>query len=126
MIRVIGCVVLSSMLNALGQVCFKAASNRAQLAVAGHRGHFIRNVMSRRRVWLGWGLMAAGLMVWLVAMSQTDLSVIYPIGSLYYVFILLFSHFFLKEKIDAPKIFGTIMILLGILTIVQSSIAIRT
>ena len=58
--------------------------------------------------------MAIGLVVWLLAIAQGNLSLVFPIGSLQYILILFLAHKFLGEKIDRMKLIGTLFVMAGI------------
>ncbi|OIO39273.1 MAG: hypothetical protein AUJ72_01025, partial [Candidatus Omnitrophica bacterium CG1_02_46_14] len=98
MIKIILVVILSAVFSASGQMCFKAASNKTKPlqmnSIAGYL-NYIGNVAKYPWIWLGLGSMGVSLVIWLIAVSQANLSLVYPIGSLYYIFVLALSHFFL-------------------------------
>jgi len=66
-------------------------------------------------VWLGGVAMLVGLVFWLAALNSGQLSYVYLLGSIQYIFALIAAHFFLHEKIDTPKLIGTMLIMLGII-----------
>ena len=123
MIKIILVVILSAVFSASGQMCFKRASNKTkplQTNSAVEYLNYIGKVAKQPWVWLGLGSMGVSLVIWLIAVSQANLSLVYPIGSLYYIFVLALSHFFLGEKLDRMKLIGTFFILAGILLIVRN------
>jgi uncharacterized membrane protein len=64
--------------------------------------------------------MSAGMVVWLMALAQADLSLVFSIGSLQYIMILVLAHFLLGEKIDKMKLIGTFLVVAGIILITIS------
>jgi multidrug transporter EmrE-like cation transporter len=72
--------------------------------------------------WVIVGLIFYGLDVscWIMALSQLELSLAYPFGSLSYVGIMLGSWFFFKENINRMRWLGIGVIILGLLIISQS------
>ncbi len=61
--------------------------------------------------------MAAGffaLVCWLAAMTKFELSYAYPLMSLAFVLVLIFSAFLFHEPVTAPKVLGILLIMLGI------------
>ena len=62
------------------------------------------------------GLFAAGLAVlaWIAALSRYDLSSVYPLLSLNFVLVPLLSIHFFDESMDAFKLVGTAIIVLGV------------
>jgi uncharacterized membrane protein len=58
--------------------------------------------------------------LWLIALAQGDLSLVFPIGSIQYIFVLFSAHIFLNEKIDRMKLIGTFLVVAGIILITIS------
>jgi uncharacterized membrane protein len=99
-------VVLSSMLGALGSLMFKYGSKNISLRLSG----LITNY------YLILGLMSAGIgaVLFIAALRFGDLSIMYPIISLQYVWISLLSIRFLNEKMNSMKWLGIILIMVGV------------
>lgn len=57
---------------------------------------------------------ASGLF-WMATMTKLDISFAYPFTSLGFVLVLLFSYFLLGESLNAYKIIGVLVIILGII-----------
>jgi len=95
-------VLIAECLTTVGQVCFKKSANRL-------------NYLRFPTLWMGAAAMLAGLLFWLSALSAGELSFVYLLGSIQYIFALFAAHFFLDEKINAPKLIGTLLITLGII-----------
>ena len=123
MINIILLVILSAVFSSLGQICFKIASNKTQPMRSKNVGAYLTYIGSVLRVgwvWLGLVSMTVSLAIWLLAVAQADLSLVYPIGSLYYIFVLILARLFLNERLDRMKILGTLFIFGGILLIIRS------
>ncbi len=123
MIKIILLVILSAVFSSSGQVWLKTASNKTRPLHSKNIHSYLRymsQLLSAPRIWLGLGSMAVSLVIWLMAVSQADLSLVYPIGSVYYIFVLVLARLFLGEKLDKLKIVGTFFILMGILLIVKN------
>ena len=62
------------------------------------------------------GLFAAGLaaLAWIAALSRYELSSVYPLLSLNFVLVPLLSVYFFGESMDAFKLFGTAIIVIGV------------
>lgn len=123
MIKIILLVLLSEIFVVTGQVFFKKTTNT--LGAHSFRGvhtqiRFLNDVFRRPSVWIGFLSMAIGLLLWLTALAQGDLSLVFPIGSMQFILILLSAHFFLNEKIDKMKLLGTLLVVLGIVLITIS------
>lgn len=117
MIRTILYVLIAEIWNTAGQLLFKKSAN-AFPAVQGRglRAYriFFKNVVRRPGILLGLSSMAIGLIFWLVALSQSALSVVFVLGSMQYILILIASRIFLAEKIDGKRFLGTLLIAIGI------------
>ncbi len=106
MIRFKLLLVLVAVLAALGQVCLKL--------VARKPGSFMGRFLDP---YFGMGialfLICPGLSI--IAARHVDFSVIYSLTALNYVFVMLLGRTCLKEPIDPCKIWGTLIVLAGVL-----------
>ena len=64
-------------------------------------------------------IFGAGLIFGVLALRFGNLSIVYPITSLVYVWTVLLSKYILKEKVRTKEILGVIFIILGIILIVS-------
>jgi uncharacterized membrane protein len=123
MIKIILIVAFSTFLSAVGQIFFKTASNRARpihsKSVHSYWRYFVQ-IIRMPLIWTGLCLMTVALALWLIAVAQGDLSLVYPMGSLYFIFVLILAFSFLDEKPDKMKILGTLFIFIGIALIARS------
>jgi drug/metabolite transporter (DMT)-like permease len=117
MIAAISIVLLGESFTAFGQILLKRSTNKLEtpaLKSIGSYFAFARNVLRLRGIWLGLLFMAVGLIIWLIALSWFELSLVFPIGSVQYVLVLFASRVFLNEKITWMKLTGTFLIVVGI------------
>jgi uncharacterized membrane protein len=117
MVKIILLVLLSEAITVVGQILFKKSANTIgvyDLRNGGDRVKFLVEAFTKPYLWLGLLAMIAGLIVWLFAIAQGDLSLVFPIGSLQYILILFLAHKFLNEKIDKMKLIGTLLVMTGI------------
>ncbi|GIU68963.1 MAG: hypothetical protein KatS3mg002_0199 [Candidatus Woesearchaeota archaeon] len=56
-------------------------------------------------------------LIFIMVLRITDLSIAYPMTSLAYIFVTLLSYKLLKEKINAYKIIGIILIIIGVVLV---------
>ena len=123
MIQLISLVLFAEIWNTVGQVLFKQGTNRLSSAdlrsLSGYRV-YVSKVLHLKEIWLGIVAMAAGLIVWLMALNLGDLSLVFPIGSLQYLLVLGASILFLGEKPDKCKVIGTVLVSVGIIVIARS------
>ena len=117
MVKIILLVLLSEAITVIGQILFKKSTNTVgayNLRNRNDRIRFLSEIFTRPYLWLGILAMVIGLIVWLLAIAQGDLSLVFPIGSLQYILILFLAHKFLGEKIDRMKLIGTLLVMAGI------------
>ncbi len=123
MVKIILLVLAAEILSTIGHLLFKKTTNMVEaydLKKAGNHLRFLRDVFAKPSIWLGLAACAAGLIIWLMALAQGDLSLVYPLGSVQFVLILFSAHMFLDEKIDRMKLLGTFLVVLGIVFITLS------
>ena len=117
MVKIILLVLLSEAITVIGQILFKKSTNNIgtyNLRSGRDRIRFLSEIFTRPYLWVGILAMVIGLIVWLLAIAQGDLSLVFPIGSLQYILILFLAHKFLGEKIDRMKLAGTLLVMAGI------------
>ena len=118
MIRVIALVLLAEIFFAAGNVLFKKTANQLETPSfkKSHRTYFvfIQSVLGVPAVWLGMGSMAIAIVIWIMALAQSDLSLVFALGSMQYLLILFVSRFFLGEPMDRTRVLGTCFIAAGI------------
>lgn len=120
MIKIVLLVLLSEVFTAIGQICFKKTTNTLELySLRGvnTQFRFLSDVLTKPSTWIGLISMAISLVIWLMALAEGDLSLVYPIGSLQFILILFSAHIFLNEKIDKMKLLGTLLVVFGIVLI---------
>ncbi|MDE2027566.1 MAG: EamA family transporter [Candidatus Omnitrophica bacterium] len=111
-------VFIAEGLMTTGQICFKKGANRLNIektTLPAWIIQLLKCLACYPVLWLGALTMVAGLGFWLWALDSGDLNFVYLLGSIQYVFALFAAHFFLQEKIDMPKLTGTLLITLGII-----------
>ena len=95
--------VLAALLSSAGQLFLKKAALK-KVALTKNISLFIGGI-----------LFIIGLTASLFALRYLEFSTFYSITACNYIFIMLLSHLFLKEKIDRAKVIGIITISIGIL-----------
>ena len=74
----------------------------------------IRQILNN--YWLAVGVILYGLssMFYMMGVSQGQLTVLYPMVSLGYIWAMLWARIFFKERFTIPKIGGLVMIIFGV------------
>jgi len=71
--------------------------------------------------WILSGLVAAFLasLAWMAAMTRLDLNYAYPFMSLAFIIVLGFAIIFLDEPLSAQRVFGTLLVVSGLITMTR-------
>ena len=74
----------------------------------------------RQSCWVG-VLSAAGSAGWFIGFAMTDVALVRAVGQVEVIFTLLFSRFYLKERLKHGDVAGLLLVVAGVLLIVVSS-----
>jgi multidrug transporter EmrE-like cation transporter len=99
-------VLVASFIGSFGAVFLKAGAGRL-------RGS-IRHLIFNHRLAFGVTLFLVSTLVYLRGIRQGELSILYPMVSLGYVWTLFWSRLFFKEPLTGTKFMGLGLILVGI------------
>jgi multidrug transporter EmrE-like cation transporter len=83
-------------------------------------GAVLARLLASPRIITGFGLFGIGAVFWLAALSRVPLSWAYPMLSIGYLLILLFSWLVLKEHVSAGRWLGALVICVGIVLVFRS------
>ena len=102
-------VLLGTVIGAFGGYFFKLGADRL---------HFnIKSVVKNYNLILGAVFYVLSTVPFIMALKMADLSIVYPIVSITYVWIILVSVILLKEKMNKWKYLSIIFIILGVVII---------
>jgi len=111
-------ILIGILFASLGQVFWKIGMNSIgaidNFSISGIIAMFFNPI-----VVLGLFMYGLSTIFWLIALSQKDLSYVYPFISLTFIFVLFLSYFVLKEQISTARIVGTLIIIIGLMVIVR-------
>jgi multidrug transporter EmrE-like cation transporter len=85
-------------------------------------GFSLNSIMAILRNWkliLGLFLYATSTVFFIYSLKLGDLSIVYPLTSVSYIFITILSVLLLKEKINTYKIIGISFIVLGVILVTR-------
>ena len=97
-------VFLASILGAFGALYLKKASSKFRISSQ------IKNI----NLIIGLFFYGFSTLIFLFALKFGELSIIYPLVSLTYVWVVLLSYFKLHESLNKFKIIGILLIVLGV------------
>ncbi len=101
----VGLVLFGTIIGAMGPIYFKKASLQIKLSI---KSLFNTNLI------LGIGCYALGTITFIPALKGGDLSVLYPLVSVVYIWVSLLSVKFLNEKMNKMKWLGIGLIIGGV------------
>jgi len=104
-------VILSSILGAIGGFFFKQASAKITFKIS--------SLIKNTRLILGFFFFGIAALVYLIAIKDGELNVLYPISALSYVWSLFIGKKILNEDINIYKKAGITLILIGVIIIVR-------
>lgn len=112
-------VLFSVFMGATGQMILKVGANRLGSVFISRQDIWpdIMRIVTTPQVWLSLVFYLAGFFTWMKALAREELSYVYPMVSLSYVFILFYSYFLFKEPITVQKFIGISLIVCGVLFI---------
>ena len=123
MIKIVLLVLMAEIFGAVGQTLFKKSTNTIEvhnLKDVGTIVRFLVDILVKPYIWVGFLCISGGLVMWLIALAQGDLSLVYPISSMQYILILISAHVFLQERVDVMKLIGTLLVVVGIILVALS------
>ena len=102
----IGLVLIGCVVGAFGPIFLKKAADSFSLN--------IKKILKNKNLMIGIACYAFGTITFIPALKGGDLSVLYPLVSVSYVIVCLYSIKLLKEKMNGLKWIGILLIMLGI------------
>ncbi|WP_138205751.1 SMR family transporter [Haloimpatiens lingqiaonensis] len=117
----ISLILTSVFLGALGQILVKVGAPNLQLNFSGINIFYsILGILKNLPVMMGIISYGVSFLLWIKVLSKVELSYAYPMVSLGYVLVMIFSYFIFKENITLPRILGTALIIVGVIFIARS------
>lgn len=104
-------ILFTTLFVAGGQLLFNLASNIFEFTI---QGIFLNYFM-----WVGFIVYAGGLLTLIFGLKEGELTVLYPLLSLSYVWVLISSVIFFDDKLTLLKVLGTVSIIFGIIIITK-------
>jgi len=102
-------------LSAFAQLALKLGMMANAVKTAGGEGAlaFLLAVASSPGVWLGLGIYAASVLLWLWILSKTELSGAYPFVGVSFLITMAIGGLVLHESISPLRVVGTLLIAIG-------------
>ena len=109
MFAIVLLTLTAALAAAFAQYLFKRSLKAFKLDLKG-----IISLASNRGIIIGGIIYLASLAVYLVALGSGQLTFVYPTFASTFVFVLLISHFALREKVTRIRALGMLLIIAGI------------
>jgi drug/metabolite transporter (DMT)-like permease len=107
-------ILASVSLNSLAQITWKKglkATNKTSLL----------KMMLKPKVMLGFLMFAASSLIWIMILSNVEVSYAFPFLSLSYVITTILSYLVLDEKVTRKRVLGVAVIIIGVIIVGVSS-----
>jgi multidrug transporter EmrE-like cation transporter len=112
-------ILIGILCASFGQIFWKIGMNSIgaieTFSISGILSMFLNPL-----ILLGLCMYGISTIFWLIALSQKDLSYVYPFIALTFIIVLLLSKFLLHENVGVYRIIGTIIIIAGLIVVVRT------
>ncbi|MDP4159878.1 MAG: SMR family transporter, partial [Bacillota bacterium] len=103
----LGLTLISVLLGAVGQVVVKIGARHLELEFSSAQLlQSLLAIVKNGPVMLGMAMYGLSFVLWVKVLSKAELSYAYPLVSLGYIVIMLFSYFYFKEDISLYRAIG--------------------
>jgi multidrug transporter EmrE-like cation transporter len=102
------------MLNTSALIALKLAVLNVAEVEADISITFFVNALRNLWLWIGAFCFISGVFFWTKSLTYIDLSLAYPTSSVSYIVIIIISYFLFDEPINAGRIFGICLIIMGV------------
>jgi len=117
----IGLILVSVFLGAIGQVLVKYGATGLQLNFGGkYLVESIFSILKNMPVMCGIISYGVSFLLWIKVLSKVELSYAYPMVSIGYIITMIFSYFLFKENISFIRLLGVFFIIIGVILIARS------
>lgn len=105
-------ILISVTLNSIAQILWKKGVKIDKINVKA-----IIKMMLKPKIITGLAVYAVSALLWILILSNTELSYAYPFIALGYILVAILSHYILREKISSKKIIGMTIIITGVILV---------
>lgn len=103
-------ILLFTLLGSYGSFCFKKAANQTE----------ILKIIVSPMLYIGGGFYLVSMILNIYILKYMPYNIVFPLTSITYIWTLIFSKIFLKEKITKRKLVGIALLCLGAICMVIS------
>lgn len=113
-------VLIAVSFSVSGELLLKTGMNQIGVFSFHNLLPTLGRILTHPRILGGFGLFALGALFWLAVLSRVNLSWAYPMLSLGYILVLVFSALILKEHVAPARWLGAVVICLGVYLVSRS------
>jgi multidrug transporter EmrE-like cation transporter len=116
-------ILIAVTLSACAQLALKMGVAKPQMESALKQGllESLMAAVASPLIWLGLIIYGVSVAMWLWVLSRVDLSVAYPFVGISFLVTMVFGALLLNENITPMRIFGTILIVAGVILVARSA-----
>lgn len=121
--KVLSIIVFAEIWGVVGQILYKKGATQIgtpKLRDFSSCVSFTKKTLTNPSIMTGLVFITAGLLIWLAALAQAELSLVFPITSIQYIVTMVAAHYLLGEKINKLKLIGTVLVMIGITLVALS------
>ena len=118
LVKLLISLTIYALLHSTAQITLKIGLNQVGSFSADNLQHFLATfskVIKNPNILIGTALFASAYFFWLIILSWFKVSIAYPLLSLSFIFVVIFSYFFLNEKLFLHNYLGIFLIIMGII-----------
>ena len=121
MIQAFVLVLIAMCFSVSGELLLKSGMNQIGLFTWSNLLPTLGRILSHPRIWGGFAFFAVGALFWLAVLSRVNLSWAYPMLSIGYILVLIFSAVVLGEHVSVVRWVGALIICVGIVLVFRSA-----
>jgi multidrug transporter EmrE-like cation transporter len=112
-------VLCCTVIGAAAQILIKKGT--AELGAHPSMLATVVGILTTRLLFAGYALYGASAVLLVTALRQGELSLLYPVFTLTYVWVMLLSHFIFGESLNPLKLLGVAVIMCGVAVLGRAS-----
>lgn len=119
LVVIIMLIAVANICDTIRELLLKSAINSLDISIHSVKKAIIMilRLALIPRVWLGFIFSCLSLFIWLFVLSKADLNFAFSLDSMHYVFVAVAAAIILKEKVEAKRWIGTLLIMIGIIIV---------
>lgn len=113
-------VIVAVCFSVTGELFLKSGMDQIGVFSLANFWRTLGRILTNARILTGFASIGVGAIFWLAVLSRVNLSWAYPMLSLGYVLVLLFSALVLREPVSTVRWIGAIVVVAGVFLITRT------